>query len=375
MRPTQGSANDARGPGNGGWLVLEPSLLGEDSPESHLYLALQAFPQFQRSPIAQDPLPGLKVLSPSSQNLSHFYRNDVSEMSIQPIEKQQRSGDPSDSGDSSKRKMKNKEIEDHDLIGDWEVISKIGQGSLGNVYKAKDIKSALQVALKKAIYVEENDDLLEEAEMMRRLDHPHIVKLIGVHKDDISKEVVIAMDFVPTGSLHYILVLQKIFSLSEAWRVMKQMASAFAYMHKKNIVHRNIKLCNVLCNYLWFVKVTDFGLAKLCTPGEKLDPDCGTLTYLAPEFFNMEKYEGPPADVWALGILSTQLFVGRKFNGHDLFQLDVSNNSVYKPPPCADKLLTSLLTVMLRENPKKRLTMKEISKHAWFKQKISIYDW
>uniref|UniRef100_UPI00358FD7B0 uncharacterized protein n=2 Tax=Myxine glutinosa TaxID=7769 RepID=UPI00358FD7B0 len=181
------------------------------------------------------------------------------------------------------------------------------------------------------------------------------------------------MEYVAAGSLSRQLQLQKTFSLPKAWWVMKQMASAFAYMHQKNIVHRDIKLDNVLCDDVWIVKVIDFGMARICTPGEKLDPDRGTLGYLAPEFFNMETYEGPPADVWALGILSTQLFVGWKFDGRDLFQGDVSNSFVYKPPPCADKQLTSLLTGMLRVNPKERLTMNKISEHAWFKQKIPFY--
>uniref|UniRef100_UPI00358E3ACD paired amphipathic helix protein Sin3a-like n=1 Tax=Myxine glutinosa TaxID=7769 RepID=UPI00358E3ACD len=176
-------------------------------------------------------------------------------------------------------------------------------------------------------------------------------QVIGVHKDDISNEVVIAMDYVAAGSLHHHLVLQKTFSLPKAWWVMKQMASAFAYMHNKNIVHRDIKLDNVLCDDQWFVKVIDFGFAKICTPGEKLDPDHGTRAYLAPEFFNMENYEGPPADVWALGILSTQLFVGWKFDGRDLLQLDVV-------------LETNLSTIRVLENVQKklsRLTLEEQS--------------
>uniref|UniRef100_UPI00358ED1CC uncharacterized protein n=1 Tax=Myxine glutinosa TaxID=7769 RepID=UPI00358ED1CC len=70
--------------------------------------------------------------------------------------KQQRAGDLDH---SSKQKTKTVKIQDHDLIGDWMVISKIGQGGLGKVYKAKNIKSAVEVALKKAIYVEENADV------------------------------------------------------------------------------------------------------------------------------------------------------------------------------------------------------------------------
>uniref|UniRef100_UPI00358ED400 sperm motility kinase 2B-like n=1 Tax=Myxine glutinosa TaxID=7769 RepID=UPI00358ED400 len=155
---------------------------------------------------------------------------------------------------------------------------------------------------------------------------------------------------------------------------MKQMASAFTYLHNKNIVHRDIKLDNVLCDNQWLVKVIDFGLARICKPHEKLNTHCGTFAYMAPEIFNKEIYEGPPADVWALGILSTQLFVGRISDGRDLFQVDVSNNFVYRPPLRADKRLTALLTGMLRENPQKRLTMKKISKHPWLKQKIPLHD-
>uniref|UniRef100_UPI00358ED1A2 5'-AMP-activated protein kinase catalytic subunit alpha-1-like n=1 Tax=Myxine glutinosa TaxID=7769 RepID=UPI00358ED1A2 len=209
--------------------------------------------------------------------------------------------------------------------------------------------------------------------MMRRLHHPHIVKLIGVHQDQILKEVVIAMEYVPAGSLDQHFVRQKQFSSPKAWWVMKQMASAFTYMHKKNIVHRDIKLDNVVCNDRWFVKVIDFGFARICKPYEKLNTYCGTPAYMAPEIFNRVKYEGPPADVWALGILSTKLFVGCKVDVRRLFQLDYNYSWVFKLQQCPDKLLTSLLTGMLWVNPQKRLTMNNISKHEWFKQKIHLY--
>uniref|UniRef100_UPI00358F4A8B cyclin-dependent kinase 12-like n=1 Tax=Myxine glutinosa TaxID=7769 RepID=UPI00358F4A8B len=85
---------------------------------------------------------------------------------------------------------KNQKIKNPALIGDWKIISTIGKDTRRNIYKAMDMTSAEQVVLKKAKCVEEKDYLLEEAQMMRRLHHPNIVTVIGIHEGDISKEVV-----------------------------------------------------------------------------------------------------------------------------------------------------------------------------------------
>uniref|UniRef100_A0A8C4QJU2 Protein kinase domain-containing protein n=1 Tax=Eptatretus burgeri TaxID=7764 RepID=A0A8C4QJU2_EPTBU len=204
---------------------------------------------------------------------------------------------------------------------------------------------------------------------MRRLDCPNIVKLIDVIENGISNEVVLVMEYLAGGSLHHQLVLRKRFSLLHAWHVMKQMASAFAYMHSKNVVHRDIKPHNVLCNDQLVVKVIDFGLTKVLNAGEKLFEESGTCGYMAPEI-SKDGYEGPPADVWSLGILCIQLFLGVEFNGSIIIKKKSDaytySEVVPKLPPNSGTELAGLLLGMTYNEPFMRFTMEEISHHNWF---------
>uniref|UniRef100_A0A8C4QJB9 non-specific serine/threonine protein kinase n=1 Tax=Eptatretus burgeri TaxID=7764 RepID=A0A8C4QJB9_EPTBU len=163
--------------------------------------------------------------------------------------------------------------------------------------------------------------------------------------------------------------LRGTFTETEAWHFMEQMASAFAYMHSHNIVHRNIKLVNILCSR-GVLKVVDFGLALFFTPGENIIAFGGTPGYMAPEVSEFE-YKGPPADVWALGIVFTKLFLGLQFNGQDIIKVSPDTYDfivVYSPPPSASEALVSLLTGMLLTDPSERFTMQEIVNHTWFKE-------
>uniref|UniRef100_A0A8C4QG24 non-specific serine/threonine protein kinase n=1 Tax=Eptatretus burgeri TaxID=7764 RepID=A0A8C4QG24_EPTBU len=147
------------------------------------------------------------------------------------------------------------------------------------------------------------------------------------------------------------------------------MASAFAYMHRKNVVHRDIKPCNVLCNDQLVVKVIDFGLAKVLNAGEKLFDESGTCGYMAPEI-SKDGYEGPPTDVWSLGILYIQLFLGVKFNGCLIIEKKSDaftySRVVSKLPPNSGVELAGLLLGMTYYEPELRFTMEEISSHNWF---------
>uniref|UniRef100_UPI00358E8845 ribosomal protein S6 kinase alpha-1-like n=1 Tax=Myxine glutinosa TaxID=7769 RepID=UPI00358E8845 len=257
----------------------------------------------------------------------------------------------------------------------WEVISKIGKGSIGFVYKAKNVNSAEEVVLKKARSLKYSIELWCEASIMKMLNHPNIMKCIDIPTKDPENDcTVLVMEYVKAGSLASQIHFLRKFTERELWFPMKQMADAFEYLHAQNIVHRDIKLQNVLFSSQWSVKVIDFNLATAFIHGKIFYDDWGTPGYMAPEITE-QGYEGPPVDVWALGILFTKLFDGLQFDGHNIIEMSYGKtdfNVENSPPTFARETLVSFLAAMLREDPMERLTMTEIVNHTWFKENDPI---
>uniref|UniRef100_UPI00358EF510 protein kinase 2-like n=1 Tax=Myxine glutinosa TaxID=7769 RepID=UPI00358EF510 len=261
------------------------------------------------------------------------------------------------------------------LFMKWEIIDKIGEGSSGFVYKAKNVNSAEVVALKKARSLKYSMHLCREASIMKALNHPNIMKLIDVPtKDPYNERMVLVMEYVEAGSLASQILFLRRFTERKLWFPMKQMADAFEYLHAQNIVHRNIKLKNVLCSSQWNIKVIDFSMAKPFIHGKKMYPHWDRPGYMAPEITE-HGYDGPPVDVWALGILFMKLFDGLQFDGHNIFEMsqDESDFNVENSPTTfARETLVSLLAAMLQKDPMERLTMTEIVNHPWFKENDPI---
>ncbi len=98
----------------------------------------------------------------------------------------------------------------------------------------------------------------------------------------------------------------------EAKYLFKQVVSALYYCHQRNVTHRDIKLENILLNEAKTqVKLIDFGFSTCIPNDKKIKLFCGTPSYMAPEIVSKKEYCGPPADVWALGVLLFALLCGR----------------------------------------------------------------
>uniref|UniRef100_UPI00358EEA91 sperm motility kinase X-like n=1 Tax=Myxine glutinosa TaxID=7769 RepID=UPI00358EEA91 len=180
------------------------------------------------------------------------------------------------------------------------------------------------VALKVAKSLRDGAMMLHEASIMKSLNHPNIIKLIDIPiKHPCSHRVVLVLEYVEAGSLASQIHLLWKRTERELWFPMKQMVAAVEYLHSWNIVHRDIKLQNVLCSNEGIVKVIDFNVATAFMHGKKFYDMCGTRGCMAPEITAHGGYEGPPVDVWALGILFTELFLGLQFDGHNIIDVSI----------------------------------------------------
>ena len=201
-------------------------------------------------------------------------------------------------------------------IAGYEILSILGRGGMGVVYKARHIKLRRFVALKMILAGEhadagQLDRFRTEAEAVARLQHPNIVQIheIGEH-DGLP---FFSLEFCPGGSLDKKLKSNPL-SLTEAAKLVETLARAMDAAHKRQIIHRDLKPANVLLGVADVPKITDFGLAK------KLDDVghtqtgavMGTPSYMAPEQAGGEtKNVGPPADIYALGAILYELLTGR----------------------------------------------------------------
>lgn len=210
-------------------------------------------------------------------------------------------------GDSSKRLL------DYYTVGEM-----LGQGTFGVVYACKPKGQDRECAVKMVDKVETPvDKIREEAEFLRKMNHPNVIKCYDVIYEKCF--VCIVMDRLSGGDLilgmqaHWKSTGRIPFTVSS--RLANQMGSSVQYLHSQNMIHRDIKGDNYLTDRKDItdpdcrVVLTDFGTGMTLAPGQRLHEKCGTKLYWSPEFFKMDY--SLKVDVWAMGVVVYGLLCGR----------------------------------------------------------------
>jgi serine/threonine protein kinase len=254
----------------------------------------------------------------------------------------------------------------HQIIGKYEILEKLGEGGFGIVYKANDTSLDRIVALKQlkmelSSSPEYLDRFKRESRSMGSLNHPNIVKMLEVFED--AGRYFIVMDYMPNGSLADKLKDGKVLSLDETVEILKPIAKAIDYAHSKNLIHRDIKPSNILFMEGDEPVLSDFGLVKsLDTKGQTTTGvSFGTPEYMAPEQI-LGKELTPASDLYALGIVAFQMLTGRvPFTGNTPFEIEEGH--VHKELPSIlernitlPKGLHDMFCKILAKNPEDRFT-------------------
>ena len=138
--------------------------------------------------------------------------------------------------------------------------------------------------------------------------------------------------------------------------IFRQLLEGIGYCHSKYILHRDIKLDNILLDPHGIVKLCDFGVSKQVKPGEKMNDQCGTPAYIAPEILKDKGYEGFASDVWSAGIVLYAMLYGsvpfKANNMNDLHKIIIKGKYSLKNEISEDA--QSILKMMLEIDPKKR---------------------
>ncbi len=198
-------------------------------------------------------------------------------------------------------------------IGKYERLDVLGSGTSGVVYLAWDTLLRRQVALKE-IRADgaEMERLLEEARVLDRLQHPHIVQ---IHSVDVTPDGVVLLDMEWIKGRNLASVLKeragKPLEPGEATRIILAVLDALAYAHERRIVHRDIKPANILIGDDGAIKLSDFGLAEALGTGSVAGGG-GTYPYMAPEDFSEDAQSDRRSDLWAVGVLLYEMLTGRR---------------------------------------------------------------
>src|SRR5215470_1575003 len=264
-------------------------------------------------------------------------------------------------------------------FGHYEILSRLGAGGMGEVYRAHDTRLGRDVALKVlpaafAANAERLARFRREAQVLASLNHPGIAAIYGLEESEGVLALVMELVEGPTVAEH---ITQGPIPLEDALPMTRQIAEALEYAHDRGVVHRDLKPANVKITGGGAAKVLDFGLAKALDPQDsasKVSLDNSPTVSIAPTHAGMilgtaaymspEQAKGRPvdrrADIWAFGCVLYEMLTGEKtFNGETVS--DVLASVIMKEPDWArlpsniPPTVNRLLRPCLDKDSKRRL--------------------
>ncbi|CAH8381563.1 unnamed protein product [Eruca vesicaria subsp. sativa] len=199
----------------------------------------------------------------------------------------------------------------------FEKLDKIGQGTYSSVYKARDLINNKIVALKRVRFdlsdLESLKFMAREIVVMRKLDHPNVLKLEGLITASVSSSLYLVFEYMDHDLVGLASIPGIKFSEAQVKCYMKQLLSGLHHCHSHGVLHRDIKGSNLLIDSNGVLKIADFGLATFFDPGNPapLTSRVVTLWYRPPELLLGASHYGVGVDLWSAGCILGELYSGK----------------------------------------------------------------
>ncbi|XP_024591266.1 cyclin-dependent kinase 10 isoform X1 [Neophocaena asiaeorientalis asiaeorientalis] len=291
-------------------------------------------------------------------------------------------------------------------VKEFEKLNRIGEGTYGIVYRARDTQTDEIVALKKVRMDKEKDGVpissLREITLLLRLRHPNIVELKEVVVGNHLESIFLVMGYCEQDLASLLENMPTPFSEAQVKCIVLQVLRGLQYLHRNFIIHRDLKVSNLLMTDKGCVKTADFGLARAYgIPLKPMTPKVVTLWYRAPELLLGTTTQTTSIDMWAVGCILAELLAHKPLlpGASEIHQVDlivqllgtpseniwpgfsqlplVSQYSLRKQPynnlkhkfPWLSEAGLRLLNLLFMYDPKKRATAGDCLESSYFKEK------
>ena len=263
-------------------------------------------------------------------------------------------------------------------VGKYEIGISLGEGTFGKVKKAVNVQTGEVVAIKildKEKIQKQNmgAQVKKEISIMKLVRHHFVVKLKEVLAS--KTKIFIVLELVTGGELFDKIVEAQRFDTETARFYFQQLVVGTIFCHNNGVCHRDLKPENLLLDGNQNLKISDFGLSSMYEGGDGgpdkvtlLHTTCGTPNYVAPEVLADRGYDGYMADTWSIGVILFVFLAGYlPFDEPTMSALFRKiSNADFSYPSWFEDDVKDLLDKILVADPKKRLSLMEITRHPWF---------